>query len=153
LAVTQHAMAAEALSTQELRTLSGERLVKLLLDEKTRTEAYYELCRRHNPKKWKDSKEFFKYEFNQIAEVIVCPQGNERQPLYAVQNKWDTIANNQRGQMSSATKLLWFPKNHLKKRQGPVVFFTVEGKQVSPYNYDPDILDGFMEDFHFFQII
>jgi len=37
LAVTQPAMAAEALSTQDFRTLPGEGLVKLLLDEKTQT--------------------------------------------------------------------------------------------------------------------
>ncbi|MHC4526729.1 MAG: hypothetical protein ACYS29_02555 [Planctomycetota bacterium] len=130
----------------DIRALSGTELVKLLLDDQARSKTYYELCRRHSPTKWKDFSEFYQYEFNQIAEVTVCPQANGRQPLYVVQNKWDTVTHSQQRQTSSAAKLPRRSKSPPEEKKGPLVFFTAEGKQISPYKDDPDMLDGFLGD-------
>lgn len=69
--------------------LSGDALVLMLLEEKSRARAYYELWRRIGPGIDEGFDGFIDRHHN--LKVIVCPQGNTEKPIYLVQ--YDVSAN------------------------------------------------------------
>jgi len=66
----------------DFSTASGETLVRALLDEGTLARAHYELRRRADPDCPETSSDFVRQ--NRDPEVVVCPQGADRPPVYLV---------------------------------------------------------------------
>jgi hypothetical protein len=126
--------------------LEGRELVSMMLKKERRLEAYFELCRRQNPDKWSDIDEFQSFEFNRIADVLVCPQGDGREPLYLVLNDWFDDEEFDGFQISDADKLFPKKKGYLSRITAPFDFITSKGKFIYPYGKGNIVSDGFIHD-------
>src|SRR5688572_14758438 len=80
--LASHAQPARDSEQDSFTKLSGEELVRSLLDEKSRSRAFYELWRRSNPGKDEGFEEFEAGHYDPM--VVVCPQEKGEQPIHIV---------------------------------------------------------------------
>ncbi|MHC4131622.1 MAG: hypothetical protein ACYSSP_02005 [Planctomycetota bacterium] len=123
---------------ERLKELPGNLLVELLLDEEARSDAYYELYRRQDPNRLVDPNEFYKSEYQEIKEVIVCPQEEGIPSLYMVVNKsWtdedeDDYIGFDEYFISDSDKLFGREGKYLERRTAGYDLFTSEGEFIKP---------------------
>ncbi|MFA6035245.1 MAG: hypothetical protein WC889_20280, partial [Myxococcota bacterium] len=133
---------------QEPADTIGLELVKKLIDEKTRAKAFYELWRRGNAKEDKGYDEFVKKHYD--PEVVVCPQGDGKPPLYAVLYGFlekNGYVSDEDYELPNPSELFPPDGSHDKprtRREVEMAVFTSEGKHIFPFGCQGDkVLSGF----------
>jgi hypothetical protein len=133
--------------------LSGPELVERLQNPKTRLPAFRELARR--------SDEATVGELNS-AEVIVCPQGTAKKPVYIVLSNFEpgrgTCHLRQPGYSAEKPEELFgpppepaehpiYPHGRLDRRSDLVIYaFTHDGKQIAPFGGNNMLESGMIAD-------
>ena len=126
-----------------LANVPGRELVQRLTDENTRLGAFRELCRRKGRKDLQNLRR---------PELVVCPQGEGREPLYLVLAEFlPTIRGS--GAFDSAGLDELFPEERPPSRD-PLVLrnellievITAEGELVAPFGGDNVLNDGIVAD-------
>jgi hypothetical protein len=130
--------------------LSGKELIAKLQEKATRSRAYYELWRRANAKEDRGYAELVDTHYD--LEVVTCPQGKGRDPIYLVLHGFYSRANE------------YFPDDFYKIENPDTLFgllpesqsrkdgeepaidaFTAEGEQIDPFGGN-NVLDGTLAD-------
>ena len=128
-----------------LRNVSGEDLIKLLLQSETRSKAYHELALRNNPEAEKEFQDFQNKHRN--PEVIVCPQANGKPPVYAVLSDFLSYIHDQFDDQESSEAPQIEPLNSLARQHELLIdVFTSDGRKINPFECNDNVLDGIMMD-------
>ena len=141
-----YAMAAEQPAADRalsgLGQVSGEKLVELLTKDETRWPAFRELRRRSKAER----ESMALPQEDPGSEVVVCPQGAGKPPLYAVLYEFlPHYGEPGDYAISDAVKLFGRPARQLRKKDLAIAVFRARGDEIRPFGGD-NVLDGYLLD-------
>ena len=121
----------------DLTGVTGQVLIQKLLDTNSCSSAFYELWRRNARDKDVDYEAFLEKHYD--PEVVLCPQGNEKPPIYVVLYGFlskETFSAQEDYEIPNQSELFPPSGGHGRERNWKmpaIEVFTSEGERITPF--------------------
>lgn len=138
------AVATLALLLQQDAEPTGEQLIEKLKDEATRASAFYQLARRAGEDDAKTETAFRERRRN--PELVICPQGEGKPPLYVLLSDFLPRAGGPEVFGGVEDQLFKAAAPTVRKKKKVIDAFTATGKRATPFGGNNVVDDGLFAD-------